>query len=39
MVITVAQDRDRLKLAELGEKAQKAGRQSIALAGKLLESE
>jgi PTS system mannose-specific IIA component len=39
MVITVAQDRNRLNLSELGERAQQAGRRSIALAGKLLESE
>ena len=39
MVITLAQDRNQLKLSELGEKAQQAGRRSIALAGKLLKSE
>jgi len=39
MVVAVAQERDRLTLAELGEKAQQAGRRSIALAGKLLEPE
>lgn len=39
MVIAVAQDRKRLSLSELGEKAQQAGRRSIALAGKLLKSE
>jgi PTS system mannose-specific IIA component len=39
MVVTVAQDRERLSLSELGEKAQQAGRRSIALAGKLLKSE
>ncbi len=39
MVVAVAQDRDRLPLSELGEKAQQAGRRSIALAGKLLKSE
>jgi mannose PTS system EIIA component len=39
MVVAVAQDRDRLTLSELGEKAQQAGRRSIALAGKLLKSE
>ena len=39
MVVAVAQDRDRLKLSELGEKAREAGRRSIALAGKLLNSE
>ncbi len=36
MVIAVAQDRERLTLSELGEKAEEAGRRSIALAGKLL---
>ena len=39
MVVAVAQDRDRLTLSELGEKAQQAGRRSIALAGKLIRSE
>jgi PTS system mannose-specific IIA component len=39
MVVAVAQDRDRLTLSELGEKAQQAGRRSIALASKLLKSE
>ena len=39
MVVAVAQDRNRLTLSELGEKAQEAGRRSIALAGKLLRSE
>ena len=39
MVVAAVQDRERLKLSELGEKAQQAGRKSIALAGKLLESE
>ena len=39
MVIAVAQDRDRLTLKELGEKAEQAGRRSIALAGNLLKSE
>jgi len=39
MVVEVAQNRDRLTLSELGEKAQEAGRKSIALAGKLLKSE
>ena len=39
MVIAVAQDRDRLTLKELGEKAEEAGRRSIALAGNLLKSE
>ncbi len=39
MVIAVAQDRDRVTLAELGERAQEAGKRSIALAGKLLKTE
>jgi PTS system mannose-specific IIA component len=39
MVIAVAQDRTQLKMGELGERAQEAGRRSIALAGKLLKSE
>lgn len=39
MVIAIAQDRGRLTLSELGEKAQQAGKRSIALAGKLLKSE
>lgn len=39
MVIAVARDRDRVKLSQLGEKAQEAGKRSIALAGKLLKSE
>jgi len=39
MLVAVAQDRDRLTLSALGEKAQQAGRRSIALAGKLLKSE
>jgi len=38
MVIAVASDRDRLSLTELGEKAQQAGKRSITLARKLLES-
>ena len=38
MVISVAKDRDRLTLSDLGEKAQKAGKQSITLAGKLLKT-
>ena len=38
MVISVAKDRDRLTLGDLGEKAQQAGRQSITLAGKLLKT-
>jgi len=36
MVLAVAQDRDRLSLSELGERAEKAGRRGIALAGNLL---
>jgi PTS system mannose-specific IIA component len=36
MVIAVAQDRERLTLGELGEKAEQAGKRSIAMAGKLL---
>lgn len=36
MVVAVTQDRDRLTLSELGEKAQEAGKRSIAVAGKLL---
>jgi len=36
MVIAVSKDRDRLTLNELGEKAEKAGRRSITLAGQLL---
>ncbi|MDY6973162.1 MAG: PTS sugar transporter [Thermodesulfobacteriota bacterium] len=39
MLVAVARDRDSLTLSELGEKAQQAGRRSIALAGKLLKSE
>lgn len=39
MLVAVAQDRKRFSLSELGEKAQLAGRRSIALAGKLLKSE
>ncbi len=39
MVISVAQDRDTLSLAELGERAQEAGKRSITLAGKLLKAE
>lgn len=38
MVITVVQERNHLKLSELGEKAQQAGRRSITLAGKMLKS-
>lgn len=39
MVFAVVNDREHLTLNELGEKAQKAGRRSIALAGKILKSE
>lgn len=39
MVISVAQDRERLKLDELGEKAKEAGKRSIALAGQMLKSQ
>jgi len=39
MVISISQDRERLNLSELGEKAKEAGSRSIALAGKLLQSE
>ncbi len=39
MVVAVAQDRDHVTLSELGERAEKAGKRSIALAGKLLQSE
>jgi PTS system mannose-specific IIA component len=38
MVIAVAQERGHLTLSELGEKAEEAGKRSIALAGKLLKS-
>ncbi|MDY7038888.1 MAG: PTS sugar transporter subunit IIA, partial [Thermodesulfobacteriota bacterium] len=38
MIITVAQNRTDDKLSELAEKAQEAGKMSISLAGKLLES-
>lgn len=37
MIIAIAQTRTRLKLDELAEKAQEAGKMSISLAGKLLE--
>lgn len=37
MVIAIAQNRSSLKLSELAEKAQEAGKVSISLAGKLLE--
>jgi mannose PTS system EIIA component len=36
MVIAIAQNRSRLALSELAEKAQEAGKASISLAGKLL---
>ena len=39
MVVAVTQDRENLTLAELGELAQRAGKRSIALASKMLESE
>ena len=38
MVVAVTQDRENLTLAELGELAQRAGKRSIALASKMLES-
>jgi len=39
MVIAVAQEREHLSLSQLGDKAEEAGKRSIALAGKLLKSE
>jgi len=39
MVVSLAHDRDRLTLVQLGEKAQQAGKRSIALAGKMLKLE
>ena len=36
MVVEVAQNRQRMTLSELGEKAQEAGKKGIALAGKML---
>jgi mannose PTS system EIIA component len=39
MVISVAQDRKRFSLNELGERAKESGKRSIALAGQLLKSE
>jgi len=36
MVIAIAQNRTRMSLSELAEKAQEAGKASISLAGKLL---
>jgi PTS system mannose-specific IIA component len=39
MLVAIVQERDNLSLAKLGEKAQDAGRRSIALAGKLLATE
>ena len=38
MVIAIAQNRSDMKLSELAEKAQEAGKTSISLASKLLES-
>ncbi|MCF8145976.1 MAG: PTS sugar transporter [Deltaproteobacteria bacterium] len=38
MVIAVSNDRDRLTLGELGEKAEQAGKRSITLARKLLKT-
>ena len=38
MIIAIVQNRSVLKLSELAEKAQEAGKTSISLAGKLLES-
>lgn len=38
MVIAIAQNRPEMKLNELAEKAQEAGKMSISLASKLLES-
>ena len=38
MIIAIAQNRSSMKLNELAEKAQEAGKTSISLAGKLLES-
>ena len=38
MVVEVAQNRERLTLSELGERAQEAGIKGITLAGKLLKS-
>lgn len=39
MIIAIAQNRSNLKLSELAEKAGEAGKSSISLASKLLESE
>jgi PTS system mannose-specific IIA component len=39
MVVEVAQNRQRLNLSELGEKAKEAGTRGIALGGKLLKSQ
>ena len=39
MVVSVAQARDNLTLGDLGEKAQREGLRSIALAGKMIQSE
>ena len=38
MIIAAVQNRSAMKLSELAEKAQEAGKTSISLAGKLLES-
>lgn len=38
MIVEVVQNRERLSLSELGEKAQEGGKRGIALAGKLLKS-
>ena len=39
MVVAIVQDRDHVSLGELGERAQKAGKRSIALAGQLLKAQ
>lgn len=39
MIIAISQYRSDMKLSEVAEKAQEAGKMSISLAGKLLESE
>jgi len=39
MLVAIVQERDNLSLAKLGEKAQDAGKRSIALNGKLLATE
>ena len=38
MIIAIVQNRPNMKLSELAEIAQKAGKMGISLAGKLLES-